>query len=802
MTKSDGLATLFNRGVASYIAASIVVMCLSNIAVADSDKQFVVNIPEQSTNSALLKFAEDSNIQVVLPEGIGSASVSPALSGRFTLDEVLGKLLADTGLVYEISSDNLVLIRKVGNNAAGSVGEGSAVGKTKEEGGKERELEEIIVTAQKREQRLEEVPVSIQAFSSEQLEDANLRDINEIITFVPGASEGLSANLGARRYQLRGIEQGSGSPTVGYYINDSAAFGMGYAPSGRAFDMERVEVLRGPQSTLYGNGAMGGVIRYITNAPNLNEVEASVRAGYSGTQGGDSSYYLDGALSLPIVEDVLGIRLVASNQQVGGYQEDLFGNSDVDDGEIADGRVSLLWQPSEVLSMKFLHSINESLQTGGTSLTVIDPPTSSRFPGNSLNYDTELNSLTMEYDFGFASLNTTTTKITLEENIDVSVFFPIPGGKLSLVSATSRKIWSNETRLVSQNEGPFQWLAGVFYTDTKTKSNYAYEPELFPPGTSKGGSASISYFGEFSWELLDGKLIPLVGVRYFEEEFTGDYVDVVLAGTGRRKQKFDNTNLRFNLSWLPSDNSAYFLNVAEGFRSGSLNNPGICDFHKQGGLPCEVEVDSDQLTSYELGTKQTLVDGSMLLEVALYFQPWENVRQLASFGGIFVDYQVGDAEVYGIDLSLLYQPSFAEGLSLNITANWNSAEFTSIANDALTAATGVERGDRLNLVPEWTFAVMANYLWDLSDSWEGLANLGFSHLSPQQGQFGTGAEGDSRNLLRARLGVQNGNFGAYLFGNNLLGENGVIYGQTPVGGFQSFTQDYPRQVGVEFTYDF
>jgi iron complex outermembrane recepter protein len=128
-------------------------------------------------------------------------------------------------------------------------------------------LEEVVVTAQRREQLISEVPLSIQAFTDDMLESIRIRDLSELVDFVPGASEGLSVSLGQRQYQMRGISTNNlGDPTIGYYIDDAAFFiyGEPYAPVGRTFDIQRVEVLRGPQSTLYGNGSMGGTIRYIT----------------------------------------------------------------------------------------------------------------------------------------------------------------------------------------------------------------------------------------------------------------------------------------------------------------------------------------------------------------------------------------------------------------------------------------------------------------------------------------------------------------------------------------------------------
>ena len=132
-----------------------------------------------------------------------------------------------------------------------------------------------------------------------------------------------------------------------------------------------------------------------------------------------------------------------------------------------------------------------------------------------------------------------------------------------------------------------------------------------------------------------------------------------------------------------------------------------------------------------------------------------------------------------------------------MTGNWNTAEWTDI-DPSLAATTGVEEGDRLPFVPDdWTLALSGDYSWNVGGAWMGRIFAGYSHIEPQLGQFGTDAQGDSRDLLRARVGIENDRFGIFLFGKNLLDEDGAIYSQTPVGGLQTFTQDYPRQVGIE-----
>jgi len=619
------------------------------------------------------------------------------------------------------------------------------------------------------------------------------------MTFVPGASEGYSNSVSNREYQIRGIPQGPGDPTVGYYLDDSAFFiyGNSWAPMGRTFDVDRIEVLRGPQSTLYGNGSMGGTVRYITAAPNLSRVEAHLRASYSATDGGDPGGYFDAAVSVPLVENKLGLRLVGSYQEIGGYVEmPSAGLENANPAEVRNLRTSLLWAPTDRLTLSFLYTRNRADQEGIPHFTSTDPPIYAGFPGDFIDTEYDLYYGTLTYTFEGATLSSTTSLIdSMSEGLQNA---PFGAGTLGVGFATDAYALNNETRLVSNSGGALQWLVGVFYSDSEYDVVATLDPPIIPPIEGRLTSESVSLFGEVSWALWDGRLIPLLGLRYFTDDRSS--IDSMVL-TQADPATFDSVNPRFSLSYLPTDNSNYYLNVAKGFRSGDFNLPDVCAIHQLFGLPCEVAVDSDQLWSYEIGTKQTFADGQVLLAAALYYQDWVDMRQGFPVAGLQAQYQIGDAVVPGIDVQLSYTPASVSGLTLMATGNWNDAHMDSI-DPALGAAPGVEEGDRLRFVPEWTAALAADYAWAVSDNWMGQVAVSYSHIEPQLGWYGTDAVGDARDLLRARLGFDNGSFGFYLFGNNLLGESGAIYSQTPEMLPPAFTRDYPRQIGLEITYDF
>jgi len=681
-------------------------------------------------------------------------------------------------------------------------------------------LEEVIVTAQKREQRLVDIPQSIQLMDQQMLEKSSLRDVSELITFVPGASEGLGTSAGARRLQIRGIYQESGSATVGYYLDEAPIDGDTAAPMGRLYDMQQVEVLRGPQSTLYGNGAMGGVVRYVPNQPSLSEFQAGARAGYSTTEGGDNGYYGDVFLSAPIVEDKLGVRLVASMEKLGGWIDALGGPEDLNEADLQDIRLHVLWEPSEDWRIKMMYSDNVADQDGFGNLLSGVFPDDTITAGSAVDFQNnamEVWSGTLEYSgFGFADLISAFSSVKFEA--DNQAFFDLPG--LTTVTASQFAdidTLSNETRLVSKGDGMFQWLVGTYLTDRETTrgSVIVWNPEI-PPFFSNSvnntvdNRDSIAFFGESSWSLMDGKLIPLVGVRYSEEDFDGD----TMTAAGRPNgQSFDNTNFRFNLSWMPSDGRHYYLNVAEGFRSGVFNNQAVCSTHNLLLIEgeCKLVQDTDELISYEIGGKYTLMDGRLYLDTALYYIDWQRTPMQLPLGGIYQTYDVGDSDIYGADVSLMFRPASVEGLDFSLTANWLSAEFADVNTYIAATVTppfapesvGAENGEALPFVPEWTATFAMNYTWTFGSDWEGFANVSWNHLDGQFGQFGANTtRGDSRNLLRARVGVAKGAYGVFLFGRNLLDEDATIFNQNATGGVPVFTRDYPRQVGVEMTYNF
>ena len=680
-------------------------------------------------------------------------------------------------------------------------------------------LEEVIVTATKRsDQRLLDVPSSLQLLEESTLIDSSLRDIGELISFIPGASEGLSTAAGQRFFQIRGLYTDSGSPTVGYYVDDAPIIGSLWAPLGRVYDMRQVEILRGPQNTLYGNGAMGGVIRYVPNRPAFNEFQAGVRAGYSTTKSGGDGRYGDAFVNVPLLDDKLAMRIAGSLEKLAGWADGPVEEQDFNDGELADVRALLLWEPTEDWRIKLHYSHNRADQNVGALLSALYPgqTISLADPGDFINVDLTLYSATLEYSgWRFADLVSNVAHTKTKD--DSRYFFELPPlTTITAVGGNSIESWSNETRLVSKGDGPLQWVGGIFVTGTETRavSEAVWDPEIPPffvnsSTTTLDERDSLALFGELSYELLDGQLIPTVGIRYSEEELEGD----LAAGAGFPEgEDFDQVSFRFNLSWIPGETSHYYLNVAEGFRSGRFNSQIFCPAHNLLLIEgrCELVLETDEVLSYEVGAKYTLLNGRLFIDAAFYWQDWKRTPQQLAVGGLFQGYNVGDSELYGVDFGLQYRPAAIDGLDLSLIGNWNSSEFSNVASIVAVTVTppftpesvGAESGQRLPFVPAWNLTAAVNYVWSVGARWQGQFNVTLNHLDGQWGQFGANAvRGDSRDLLRARFGFQHERFGIFLFGRNLLNEDAIIYNQAPTGGLPVFTRDAPQQVGMELTFN-
>ena len=680
----------------------------------------------------------------------------------------------------------------------------------------ELSVEEVIVTAQKREQRLIDVPVAITAISGGEIEQKGLKDIQDISFAVPGMA---LREDGPGSYQIfmRGLSNQYGSDAlVGVYLDEAPLTLTGFDQlDSRPFDLERVEVLKGPQGTLYGQGSVAGAIRYITKSPDLTAFGGSIEAQESFISGGDSREVITGVLNAPIVTDKFGIRIAATAQEGGGWQDQpQAGIKNGNNQDLRNVRMKALWRPSDALSvqgMVVVHRNDSELGLGyenpdRTVTVAVDR--SRRLVAKEFDYD--LYNLDVKLDVGIGELLSSSTYIDYAHRFPFSYIATdktnygafAPGG--AIIEGTDERQqamhqFSQELRLSSSGDGPLNYTVGAFYRALGSRYEAVYDTLIdyndpaFPdeyysdlPYLDKDQYESYALFGDVSYRLTDRWEVG-AGVRYFEDD------QETFNGTFTETDSFNSTDPRFYTSFKVTDGINIYASAGSGFRSGGFN---------QGALP---NYQPEQLWSYELGSKGVFGGGVVAYEVAVFYSDYKDMlrRGLILNSDGTTDQNttnIGKVEVKGAELGLTWHPF--DRLTLNMTAAYMDSEVVSVkATDATNLA-----GDPVDYVPEISYTLGANYDFDLTAAMPAFFRVDYSYRdkvsyidrSVFYAQY-LPFYSDDISLLSARLGVSLGRASVELFGNNLTNTNKWI---DPYHDWTNANRTRPREIGVKVGYSF
>jgi iron complex outermembrane recepter protein len=637
---------------------------------------------------------------------------------------------------------------------------------------RDRTIEEVIVTAQKREENLQKVPISISVLGGESLDRSSLQGVTEALTLVPGAKITVGNQGGGTQVSLRGVSAGgplfNGSSTVAYYL-DSVPFGFvktAAVPDSNSYDLKRIEVLRGPQGTLYGANALNGVVRLISNDADLEKFEFKARTTASGTEGGDSSYRGDLALNMPIVEDRFAARVVLGYNDLGGWI-DRPGINDANSGEVKNARIRLNAAPTDNLSIGLLAWSSRSdfdappmgFADGTNSMAALEP--------YSVDYD--VYGLQVDYDFGAFTLSSRTSDIDFT-NEGLIALAPTT----LLTTRLESDVTSEELLLTSNGTGNWRWTAGLFYRDAEDRL-FQDIPGLLPvPIYSGNMSKSYAAFGEVTRVLADGAFEITGGLRYFSDDVTQiEFIN----STGPRGKTFDKVSPRAVLTWHPSDDAALYASYAEGFRSGFTQSAPV--LRVAPGFPA---LEADTLRNFEVGAKGAALDRRLRYEVAVYYIDWQDVQQTINVEiapTVFATAAVNGESASG--------PGVDAALTLNVTDNFSvglSGSWNDLAVDADVITRNVvffSEGERLNYSAEKTWGANADYEMELGGGYLARLSGSASYSSAQDNRSqsaATGAitinKGDDILITRASLAFEAPrNWGLTLFVDNANDEDGT-----------------------------
>jgi outer membrane receptor protein involved in Fe transport len=636
-------------------------------------------------------------------------------------------------------------------------------------------LNEVVVTAQKRTQALADIPMSVSVVAGEALERARATDFQDIASMVPGLSL-ISSQPGVTRVTLRGINTGGVASTVGIYINDvpfgsSSGLANGAILSGDidTFDMQRVEVLRGPQGTLYGASALGGVIKYVANAPSTEGFEARFQGSIEDVEGADTGYALTGMVNIP-VSDSFALRASGFFRSDGGYLRSIGNNpipalqdpsvnifdgtlveDEINGTEVSGGRLSALFKPSDTFSLD-LTVHYQDIASDNADAFEVEPTTlaplygglvASRYHNEPNDIEYRLYSATLDWDLGGVSLQSVTSYSEFSQDfltdgalVDalgagagtaqlLTLVYSTPGTADTLLSGvldqtTATDKFTQEFRLVSPESDSFEWLLGAYYTDEDSVIDQVLNPVT--PGTNdivagiptvadlaiNSSYEELALFANATWHVTE-RFDLSFGARWSDNDQDATQGGIILLPIlpgGELVLNFDDLKSSESpLTWSFSPRYEFSDTTSAYLRVATGFRPGGPNVLPP-GAPAPATYDSDELTNYELGLRTGNASGSFSLDVAAFFLDWEDVQLFQVINGFGVNANGGTAESRGLEFTAAVRSG---GLGLTFSGAYTDAELTQDTDPAV----GGFDGDRLPFVPEWTLALGADYEWSV-----------------------------------------------------------------------------------------
>jgi iron complex outermembrane receptor protein len=818
-------------------------LCLVGISHAQSAKAAIrkdLNVPAEELGSALQTVAKDYDFQVLYRTEIVKDLSTQGAVGSLTSDEALRKVLNGTGLSYKYLDANTVTVfssspsgtpAAAGQNAAsGSSDDASTKGGGKKSsqdfrvaqvdqgknsstasvGGQALSphgndnspsvgLEEIIVTAQKREENLEKVPISIAVLNGKDLDRSTFSGATDALNTVPGVAATPSYFGGGTQVAVRGVAGGSpvagGSSPIAYYI-DSVPFGFvrtALVPDENVFDLQRVEVLRGPQGTLYGASALNGVVRILTHDVDLSEFDFKVRASDSYTESGGNNYRSDVAVNIPVVPGILAVRAVVGYENDSGWIDTPVENH-VNDAELRNYRVKIRAQPTDEASIEL------SAWSTRNNYGAAPSGDKEKFNTSVLNIpvttDWDAYGLRLAYQFPSFSVSTASSYLDYD-NVSYLDALPLLHFPFEVASDLHSNVFSQEVYLTSTNDGAWRWTAGGMYrhaVDSLWQANTINQTP-FPAIYTTLTSDSKAVFGELTRLFLDGRVELTAGLRHFYDNGSQDYIPTPTTPAVSASSTSQANTPRAVLAWHPVDHATIYTSFSKGFRSGFPQDGGV-------NLP---PPKPDKLTNYEVGAKGSLFDGLFSYDTAVYHMDWKDVQQTITvlLNGVpnAAVLNGSSASGSGVDLSLTAQP--VKNLTLGLGYSWNNLEFDS----TVISAGGVlfHKGDRPDFSPETTASLSAGYLVALGSGGLQGQFLASGNYTSKQTYHLAGATagigvGDDMFIARASFAISAPeHWRTTLFVDNLTNENGSPV--VPPYPFRNWdVRIRPRTFGVQFDY--
>ena len=700
-------------------------------------------------------------------------------------------------------------------------------------------LTEVVVTANRRSESVQTVPGEVTAVTAGDLSRIDAHSFGDFAAFIPGVS--FSSTPATSLIAIRGVTTGTQlSSAIGLYLDDvplgaSTSFGLGSSSFNvNAYDLNRVEVLNGPQGTFYGATSLGGTIKYITATPDLHRYTGEAEAEVSSTDHGGVSDGFRGSVNLPVGDGLAALRIDGIDEYQSGYTSDPVHDRDNQGwARTTGGRISLYVKPTEDLDARLTY-FTQRVPSDGLDVAFRDPATHQATLGT---YDQSypsaqpaVSSVTLysgvvNYNLPWAKL----TSITGYQDdhgashTDQSLIYDTVLGTLgagadpfNLYVNTTTKKFTQEARIASHDNEHFQWIIGGYYDFERTKELVNLYDLSTPSGTLFGLPAFLSTLPSTYREYAvygDGDLFITrrfdigLGIRYsqqhqvYEETISGLLATGSAATTSPPAATSSQsvTTYSVNPRYKITDNTMVYFRAASGFRPGGPNfvlAPGL-------GNPTFAP---DTLWNYEAGEKSTFLNKKATLDVDIYDIEWKKIQITVNNGGVNQLENAGNARVQGAEAAFNYR--VVPALSLG-----GSASYTDAHLDTTAPVIGVNYvGARLPLSPRYNFALTGTYDFTLTDAYSGALTVTDRYEGNRTSGFGTAISPNYKlapfNTVDLDLAL-NGPLGisALVYLKNVLNTAGELSAITGANEYDPalpvpVTLSLPRTVGMTLKYSF
>jgi outer membrane receptor protein involved in Fe transport len=770
-------------------------------------------------------------------------------------------IIESRGAAHKLSIVALVVTASLSANLTYAQEEATAVQAAAESSNETTEV--IMVTSSRRAVTLQDEGASVVAINPDDFDVKGMNDISGVIDYSPGVTMSSTGGKGQGAIAARGVQQTLYVPVFAIYVDDTPVTsnvaysgGADFLFDGMLMDVERVEIIKGPQGTLYGATAVGGMMRYISREPSMDEFRGAFGVDVSQNKEGGVSKTINGRVSFPLIDDKLGITISAYKEDDAGYLDQFdyeTGNQiaeDVNDSDTFGYAFDLLYDVTDELSIALKHVKQKTEYGLEGSYVAIESGTSDKgvysdygvtFVPNDNSIDYQISSATINYETDFGTFTSSSSWVENKTNIttDYTPFYgylvdyyagvlyglDVTYGDtdVPIYQNTSSEKFVQELRFTSERKGNFEWLGGFYYTH-ETSEFFQDVMGEFPEdsGLDDWVLADVEVPNEYteSSVFADGTyyftedLDVTLGFRLSDHESVLDFSSTgLLVGTGETyvDQTVEDTVATYLFSgrYRPTKDLSIYTRIASGYRPASSNIP-IAD--ESGTIVSPDIIEADTLWSYEVGAKGRFNDLGISYDLSIFHIDWDNFQaQVTENGASYGTNAEGGITIDGFDLQTVFNVTKSFSLTMS-----NSLSYSRLNQDEVGIG-GLE-GEQIPLTPKWTHSLQAAYEFEAIDGWYGSLGAGLRYSGSYTSTWpmeaaSTSTENsdliniDSRTIADLNLSLTDDEYTVGMYITNLFNNRAMKSADTGYNYLTGDTYYYglfetPRTIGVRFSTEF